>query len=128
MSEGGSVPVSAEAALAPLRDGVAPPRRPEPGRGRGRPPILPIEEAVITPAAPLPPLTPLERRNFDYSGLDAAMTLADEAMRNARRLFAAHADRGGTPSFTIPANANSADLTPSGDPELESRAQQDDRI
>jgi hypothetical protein len=27
--------------------------------------------------APLPPLTPLERRSFDYSGLDAAMVFAD---------------------------------------------------
>jgi hypothetical protein len=75
------------AALAPLRDGVAPPRRPEPGRGRGRPPILPVEDAVTTPPAPLPPLTPLERRSLDYSGLDAAMAFADEAMRNARRAF-----------------------------------------
>ena len=28
------------AGLAPLRDEVAPPRRPEPGRGRGRPPLI----------------------------------------------------------------------------------------
>ncbi len=28
------------AGLAPLRDATAPPRRPEPGRGRGRPPLL----------------------------------------------------------------------------------------
>jgi hypothetical protein len=75
--------------LSPLRDGVAPPRRPEPGRGRGRPPIRPVEDAVTAPPAPLPPLTPLERRSLDYSGLDAAMAFADEAMRNARRLFAA---------------------------------------
>jgi hypothetical protein len=75
------------AALAPLRDGVAPARRPEPGRGRGRPPLLSVEDAVIAPPVPLPPLTPLERRSFDYSGLDAAMAFADEAMRNARRAF-----------------------------------------
>jgi hypothetical protein len=36
----------------------------------------------------LPPLTLLERRSLDYSGLDAAMAFADEAMRKARRLFA----------------------------------------
>ena len=70
--------------LAPLRDGVAPPRRPEPGRGRGRPPILPVEDKIAEPP-PLPPLTPLERREFDYSGLEAAMALANEAIRNARR-------------------------------------------
>jgi hypothetical protein len=76
------------AALAPLRDGVAPPRRPEPGRGRGRPPILPVEDVIVDPPPPLPPLTPLQRGSLDYSGLDAAMEFADAAMRSARRLFA----------------------------------------
>jgi hypothetical protein len=75
------------AALAPLRDGVAPPRRPEPGRGRGRPPILPVEDVIVDPPPPLPPLTPLQRGSLDYSGLDAAMEFADEAIRNARRAF-----------------------------------------
>jgi hypothetical protein len=75
-------------------------RRPEPGRGRGRPPILPAEDAVNAPPAPLPPLTPLERRSIDYSGLDAAMAFADEAMRNARRRFAdlRHGGPAGEPS------------------------------
>jgi hypothetical protein len=88
------------AALAPLRDGVAPPRRPEPGRGRGRSPLRPVEDAVTAPPAPLPPLTPLERRSLDYSGLDAAMAFADEAMRGARRLFAdfRHGGSAGEPS------------------------------
>jgi hypothetical protein len=116
------------AALAPLRAGVAPPRRPEPGRGRGRPPLLPVEDVIAALPAPLPPISSIERRRFDYSGLDAAMALADEAMGNARRLFAAHADRGRMPPVTVPVGANSADLTPSGDPELESRAQPDDLI
>jgi hypothetical protein len=75
------------AELAPLRDGVSLPRRPEPGRGRGRPPILGIEEAPAEPPPAALPLTPLERRSFDYSGLDAAMAFADEAMRNARRVL-----------------------------------------
>jgi hypothetical protein len=70
--------------MAPLRAEVAPPRRPEPGRGRGRPPILPVKEE--TPSLPpLPPLTPLERRDFDYSGLAAAIAFADETIRRARR-------------------------------------------
>ncbi|MGH7086182.1 MAG: hypothetical protein ACREFN_14450, partial [Acetobacteraceae bacterium] len=64
------------AELAPLRDGVAPPRRPQPGRGRGRPPLPLIEEEVPAGPPPLPPLTPLERRSFDYSGLEAAMAFA----------------------------------------------------
>ena len=73
--------------LAPLRHGVAPPRRPEPGRARGQPPILPIAEEIAEPP-PLPALTPLERREVDYSGLEAAMALADEAVRSVRRTLA----------------------------------------
>ena len=41
------------AGLAPLRDEVSPPRRPEPGRGRGRPPA--IQKDVALPAALPPP-------------------------------------------------------------------------
>src|SRR5580658_6760075 len=55
------------AELAPLRDGVAPARHAEPGRGRGRPPIIAAEEEVIGPQPPLLSLTPLERRSFNYS-------------------------------------------------------------
>jgi hypothetical protein len=46
-----------------------------------------IEEAPNEPPPALPPLTPLERRSFDYSGLDAAMAFADAAMQNARRVL-----------------------------------------
>ena len=52
--------------LAPLRDVVRPPYRPEPGRGRGRPPLV-AEEAITVPA--LPPVPPLDRQSFDYSDL-----------------------------------------------------------
>jgi hypothetical protein len=115
------------AELAPLRDGVAPPRRPQPGRGRGRPPILEIEAIPAEPPPEvLPPLTPLERRSLDYSGLEAAMAFADEAMRNARRLFVVHTDRGQTLPLTTPVAAIADDSGPSGEPKLESRAQQDD--
>jgi hypothetical protein len=72
------------AGLAPLREQVAPPRRPMPGRGRGRPPILPAEEDA--PAVPLAegPLSPIERRAFDYSELETAMAFADGTIRQAR--------------------------------------------
>jgi hypothetical protein len=63
------------AALAPLRDGVAPPYRPLPGRGRGRPPNIPIEDDGLPLLLPERPLSPLERRAFDTSGLEAAIAL-----------------------------------------------------
>ncbi len=72
--------------MTPLGDAVAPPYRPEPGRGRGRPPLL-VEEPE-QPPVPLPPLTPVARKQFDYSALEAAMALADEAIRNVRRALA----------------------------------------
>jgi hypothetical protein len=78
------------AGLAPLRDGVAPPRRPEPGRGRGRPPLHRAEPPPLPPAPLVSarPLTPLERRAIDYSDLENAMAFADERIREARRRLA----------------------------------------
>ena len=70
--------------LAPLRTEVAPPKRPMPGRARGRPPaILSPQEA--SPPFPDNPLTPIERQAFDYSELTHAMAFADQAIQNARR-------------------------------------------
>jgi hypothetical protein len=96
------------AELAPLRAGVAPPRRPEPGRGRGRPSQPPVADAVIEPPPSPPPLTPIERRGFDYAGLDAAMAFADAAMRTARATLAtiARDDRGGRGGAPGDARAN----------------------
>ena len=74
------------AGLAPLRDGVAPPRRPQPGRGPGRPPTRMIEED-LPPPLPQVPLTRLERAAFDYSELDHWMVQADQAIRNTRRVL-----------------------------------------
>jgi hypothetical protein len=73
------------AGLAPLRDEVAPPRRPEPGRGPGRPPAIREEEAL--PPAPLPDrcLTPIERKAIDYSELEHWMAHADQVIRDTRR-------------------------------------------
>jgi hypothetical protein len=33
------------------------------------------------PPAPLPPLTPIERKRFDYSELEGAMAYADQVTR-----------------------------------------------
>ncbi|MBW4093750.1 MAG: hypothetical protein HIU82_22050, partial [Proteobacteria bacterium] len=74
------------AGLAPLRAAVAPPRRPEPGRGRGRPRLLPPADApAAAPPPPLPPVTPADRTAFDYTDLDQAMAQLDATLRQARR-------------------------------------------
>ena len=69
--------------LTPLRDVVRLPYRPEPGRGRGRPPILNFDDDVAAPP-PLSPLTPTERRVFDYSVLEEAMAHLDAVVRQTR--------------------------------------------
>ena len=78
--------------MAPLGEAVRPPYRPEPGRGRGRPPILPVEDDVAGATAAAAPLTPIERRQFDYSDLEHWMAQMDQAIRHARRV----AERVGT--------------------------------
>jgi hypothetical protein len=83
--------------LAPLRDVVHPPYRPEPGRGRGRPPNLSFDDEIVVPQ-PLPPLTPIERRAFDYTGLEAAMAQLDHAIRQTRQSLDALARGQGLPS------------------------------
>ena len=72
--------------LAPLRDVVRPPYRPEPSRGRGRPPLM-AEAAITVPA--LPPVPPIDRRPFDYSDLAHWMTQMDQTIRQARRALSA---------------------------------------
>ncbi len=58
------------ASLAPLRDGTVAPRRPEHGRGRGRPPYV-VEVTVPSPALPaMAPLSPIECQALDYSYLE----------------------------------------------------------
>ena len=71
--------------LAPLRDVVRPPYRPEPGRGRGRPrhdePGVPSDGIAL----PLPSVTPFDRRAVDYSDLAHWMTEMDQTIRHTRR-------------------------------------------
>ena len=72
--------------LAPLGDEVAPPHRPEPGRGQGRLRLLPTEAADTAGSPPaLPPLSPLAWRAFDYGDLAEAITQLDHAIRYALR-------------------------------------------
>ncbi len=74
------------AGLERLRDHVAPPRRPQPGRGRGRPRLDPAPTAAS--AMPdLPPVNPDPvriRTSFDYTDLEEAMAQADQVIRETR--------------------------------------------
>ena len=74
------------AGLAPLRDGTAAPRRPEPGRGPGRP-RRPVEEPLPAdlPAPLLPVLAQVERPRIDYAVLDAAVADCEQAIRATRQ-------------------------------------------
>lgn len=75
--------------LAPLRQIVRPPYRPDPNRGPGRPRHQledhGLEDNVsdIIPSV-LPPLTPIERRTFDYTALEEAMAHLDDVIRTSR--------------------------------------------
>lgn len=71
--------------LAPLRDCVTAPKRPEPFRGRGRPPFMrdqDIEEEVAPP--PLPAGPPVTQAVFEYSDLEAAIAQMDVTIRRTR--------------------------------------------
>ena len=72
------------AGMVPLRDAVQPPSRSVPGRGRGRPPNPPVEDEDVGPPPTLRPITPSERRSFDYSALEEAMAHLDAVVRRAR--------------------------------------------
>jgi hypothetical protein len=89
------------AGLAPLRDEVAPPRRPEPGRGPGRPPAIREEEALPLPPLPDRPLTPIERKAIDYSDLEHWMAHADQVIRNTRWALDALARGEGAPASAL---------------------------
>ena len=83
--------------LAPLRDEAAPPRRPTPGRGRGRPPRTATAPTIaaensgalgaILLLADTQPLSPLERKEFDFTNLDLWMLQADEAIRRTKAVL-----------------------------------------
>jgi hypothetical protein len=75
------------AGLAPLRDEVLPPRRPEPGRGRGRPPAIRIDAVPLPASLPPPqrPMTPIERRSINYAELEGAMAHLELTVRDTRR-------------------------------------------
>jgi hypothetical protein len=79
------------AGLAPLRDAVRPPTRPDPTRGQGRPRLDQPDDPAdsLVPTLPSAPLTPIDRRQFDYSDLDQWMAQMDQAIRQTRRTLSA---------------------------------------
>jgi hypothetical protein len=73
------------AAMAPVRDATTAPRRAMPGRGRGRPRSEDPPEELVVPAAPLPPMSRIERPVIDYAALDAAILECERVIRSTRR-------------------------------------------
>jgi hypothetical protein len=85
--------------MAPLRESAAEPKRPEFGRGRGRPPEVTLEPdteepAPIRSASP----APIDRFSFDYGSLDAAIAELDAVSRKTKSVLAALFLKDGTPS------------------------------
>jgi hypothetical protein len=81
--------------LAPLREAAAPPRRPMPGRGPGRPSGASLgalaagseDPAAPAPLAPSPPLPRFQREEFEFGELDRWLDLADQAIRRTQRIL-----------------------------------------
>jgi len=94
--------------MAPLGEAVRPPYRPEPGRGRGRRSIPPMEHGV--PEPPLPPLAPIERRSFDYSDLAHCMAQLDQVLRQRRRSLDALACRAPSGAESGPVTAKLCEM------------------
>jgi len=78
--------------LAPLRGVVQPPYRPDPSRGPGRPRHDVDAEAAEVAPPRRPPLTPLERRDFDYTALEETMAHLDAVVRASRSALRSIAD------------------------------------
>ena len=110
------------AGLAPLRDEVSPPRRPEPGRGRGRPPAIRIDAEPLPASVPPPerPMTPIERQSINYSELEGAMAHLELTIRGTRRALDALA-RGEPVSASSSSSDSETDVHDSAAGELEER-------
>ena len=80
--------------LSPLRDAVRPPYRPDQNRSRGRPRLQIDEDVSDEPPPPLPPLTPIERRAFDYTALEEAMAHLDAVVRQTCHALRRSPQRG----------------------------------
>ena len=96
--------------LTPLRHVVRPPYRPDPNRGPGRPRHEIEEDVPDVERPPLPPLTPIERRAFDYAALEEAMAHLDAVVRASRYALRSIAD--GTHGAGANVSPNGAEVAP----------------
>jgi hypothetical protein len=72
------------AAMAPVRAATTAPRRPIPGRGRGRPRSEDLLEELVAPTAPLHSMSRFQHPPIDYGALEEAMAHCDAVIRTAR--------------------------------------------
>ncbi|AOX21725.1 hypothetical protein [Kozakia baliensis] len=74
--------------LEPLRDAVAPPRRPLPGRKRGRPRRDAVEAGTFSAVDLAPPSDPSPSPEpIDYAALEEALAAADAAIARFRKVI-----------------------------------------
>jgi hypothetical protein len=83
--------------LAPLREAIAAPRHPMPGRRPGRPRTASLVNRVAEDAGgalpapvPFPALLPFAPREFDFADIDRLLELTDQAIRRVQRLLEGH--------------------------------------
>ena len=69
----------------PVRNVTTAPRRPIPGRGRGRPPLATGEELLENGPPPLSPISRFERPEIDYGALEAAIAECERVIRTTKR-------------------------------------------
>jgi hypothetical protein len=90
--------------MTPVRDVTAAPRRPEPGRGRGRPSLAPENDVADAPAPPAPLVNRFQRPPIDYSALNAAVAELERAVRAAKHWLDGKSDSRWTSSPMSSAN------------------------
>ncbi|MGD0106836.1 MAG: hypothetical protein ABSC06_22780 [Rhodopila sp.] len=96
------------AEMAPMRAASSAPRRPVPGRGRGRPRSEDLPEEMVAPTAPPPPMSRFERPAIDYAALEAAMLECERVIRSTRRSL----DGLRQPGFGTERNEKQSDYDP----------------
>jgi hypothetical protein len=84
------------AEMAPVRAATTAPRRPIPGRGRGRPRSEDLLEELVAPTAPLHPMSRFQYPPIDYGALEEAMAHCDSVIRTARIRLQALGNTGST--------------------------------